>query len=61
MKSARTKEVKASLKFLNIRSTLDVAQILKEMGWYSRFPESPVLCWGELGTFFMISERIGDR
>ena len=47
MQGARQKEIGASLRFLNITSTLDIAQILKETGEYGRFPECQVLRWGK--------------
>ena len=47
MQGARQKEIGGSLRFLNIISTLDIAQILKETGEYSRFPECQVLRWGK--------------
>jgi len=37
MKSTGKGEVEASLEFLNISSTLDIAQILEERRKYSRF------------------------
>ena len=41
--------------------SLDVTQILEEMTQYSRFPQTQVLCSGELGTFLIVAKRIGDR
>jgi len=45
------------LKFLNITSTLDIAQILNEMGSTLDF-QSPRLCVG--GDFFFVVEREGE-
>jgi len=53
-------EIEASLESLNISSTLDIAQVLEEMGQYCRFPESQVLRWGESRGFFVVAERVGD-
>ena len=30
------------------------------MTQYSRFPQTQVLCSGELGTFLIVAKRIGD-
>ena len=60
MQSAYQKEVEARLEFLNISSTVDIVQILKKMGQYSRFPDSQGLRGGESGGFFVAAERVGD-
>ena len=50
MQGARQREIEANLKFLDISSTLDIAQILK----YSGFPKTQLLHWSELAGFLIV-------